>query len=290
MDASKEQEIRNWNLSPLQNRIVEVALSERPDNYLYRCRDIVEKIDHSFPKDDSKQEVEAFLWDLWEFLIRLGQSLPNSRKASLTRMVAQLCLKTTARITIWGTEYSLWEDLPLFGPCMRDAWIGLCSSVIDLELYANEGLRILDPTLEPDLRDDEEELARWRNLNFFAASLFGHGVTDWENLALWQLRTGLEEPGEFVKTSVLVASEWIEEAGYRIYRLCRAETILDDEATIRAYACGPAFSGRPGFSRDRWAFWRTRLESAVRSPALADVSVALKRPLRLMSIYEQSMS
>lgn len=169
---------------------------------------------------------------------------------------------------------------------MRDAWIGPCFSVICL-LSCAYWLSFLDPTLEIDLKDNVEELSRWLNLNYFAAFLFGHRVTNWANLGLWQLRTGLEESGDFVETRVRVAAVWIREAAPRIYELCAAEAGLDDEAL----AAGPEFDGKPGFSKYRWEFWLTRLKDASKHDALAKFSKELDFTINFMiSIIENHPS
>ena len=150
-------------------------------------------------------------------------------------------------------------------------------------LTYNVAFHILsDPTLKHDLKNpDAEELTHWRNLNFFAAYLLGRGVAQWANLALWQLRTGFEQPGEFDVTRVLVANDWIRVARLPILRLCIMETDADD----KAMAAGPEFDGKGGFSRKRWMFWITRIQNAYERIEIADVRDELAATLRDIDNY-----
>lgn len=102
MDSSKEQEIRNWDLSPLQESIVELALSKQNDDYQERLPVVVRKITDAFPNDDPDGKAEDFLWNFWGFFIRLGQSLPKSQNDHLVGLVMSLRAEEKGNITIWG--------------------------------------------------------------------------------------------------------------------------------------------------------------------------------------------
>jgi hypothetical protein len=107
-----------------------------------------------------------------------------------------------------------------------------------------------DPTLEDSLKNNERALAEYYNLNSFAAQLFGRNIISSSNFALWQLRTALEQDGEFNETSVEVAKEWIKHAGEVIWKECKSTADLD-EYDQRVYAAGPGFKSEPGFSKER---------------------------------------
>lgn len=135
MDTSKEQEILNWDLSPLEKSIVGYVLSTHPriydagDRRLYdeasiinqgfmpddQARDLVKdgfwsvvyEIKANFPNDGSDQEREAFLWNLWEFIIRLAQSLSEDGNVHLTSIIHGLSLMKQGEITVWGVGAQL---------------------------------------------------------------------------------------------------------------------------------------------------------------------------------------
>ena len=98
----------------------------------------------------------------------------------------------------------------------------------------------------------------------FAALLYARGAVSWANFGLWQLRTALEEDGEFVELRVHVAAEWIDWAGHRLYGLCK-ETVELDEALARALAPGKLFKGKAGFTKERWTFWKSQFNQVART-------------------------
>jgi hypothetical protein len=60
---------------------------------------------------------------------------------------------------------------------------------------------------------------------------------------------------------VAVASEWLVRAGPALLKLCLLDRQDLDEALRRSARVGDLFpGGRPGFSLERWVFWKRRLE------------------------------
>ena len=110
---------------------------------------------------------------------------------------------------------------------------------------------------------DNETVREWISLNSFAARLFGSGLQSWDNLAIWELRSGLEEPPlstpSAKETSLTTACEWIEHAGEELYKQGHAGRRLE-AMEERALKPGQLFSsGKPGLSDERWRFWRERI-------------------------------
>ena len=63
---------------------------------------------------------------------------------------------------------------------------------------------------------DNEAIREWISLNSFAARMFGTKLQSWDNFAIWELRSGLEEPPlstpSAKETSLATACEWITHA------------------------------------------------------------------------------
>ena len=118
-----------------------------------------------------------------------------------------------------------------------------------------------------------EKLVRheeWVNLNAFLARITAGQVVDMKHMAIWTLRSALEDEmwnrqfpaamssvGLTHKTTIHIldgllpgAVQWILLAGRVVHN---AE---DDYGTI-AHG-GDLFTGKEGFSRERWDFWMTR--------------------------------
>ena len=103
MDTSKLHDILSWDLSPLQSGVARFALSSDDSQTLPL---IVRVITDTFLTRGSEEEAEAFLWDLWEFLIKLGQYLPESRNTPLLSIVKALYAENQGQIKIWGVGTS----------------------------------------------------------------------------------------------------------------------------------------------------------------------------------------
>lgn len=71
-------------------------------------------------------EPEGFLWTLWTLLIEISKRIPldDPRAESLVDIAHKLKAKQSAAVEVWGSTYSLWTDMPLFGAVMREAWNG----------------------------------------------------------------------------------------------------------------------------------------------------------------------
>lgn len=84
------------------------------------------KIDEMFPKGQSAKVMEDFTWTLWTLFLSIAQKVPaeDERQQLLVDMVATLKAKDHGTITMWDQQCALWGDLPMLGPCMRDAWNG----------------------------------------------------------------------------------------------------------------------------------------------------------------------
>lgn len=69
-------------------------------------------------------DAEEFIWNLWTIYIEVAKKVPanDPRQAFLVDVLAKLKAKKGDPVEIWGQKANMWDDLALFGPCMREAW------------------------------------------------------------------------------------------------------------------------------------------------------------------------
>lgn len=84
-----------------------------------------EEIDQLFKSHQEKgTDAEDFLWKFWTLLIEVAKKVPatDSRQSQLVTVIEKLKAKKGETVEIWGQQAAMWDDLALFGPCMREAW------------------------------------------------------------------------------------------------------------------------------------------------------------------------
>lgn len=88
--------------------------------------DANEAVANGIDEISNRDEPEGFLWTLWTLLIEISKRIPldDSRAQSLVEITQKLKAKQSATVEVWGSTYSLWTDMPLFGAVMREAWNG----------------------------------------------------------------------------------------------------------------------------------------------------------------------
>ncbi|KAK1778110.1 hypothetical protein QBC45DRAFT_414846 [Copromyces sp. CBS 386.78] len=187
---------------------------------------------------DKKSEVENARYNVYTTLLAAVQQVPADHEAH--RRFA-LILHDLAGLD----GHPTWKGLDGFAICNRDAWN--------------------DPSLSFEPVKDPKAYEKWCNLNAFVATLLNTGAINWRELPIWELRDGLEESlddlsQEGKDTRVVVATLWIRHAGKFIWEQTLSGKPEDlDETDSRILRAGELYQGEPGYSRDRWDFWKTRL-------------------------------
>lgn len=114
-----------------------------------------------------------------------------------------------------------------------------------------------------------ESAQQWISLNSYAARLLEIRFGYWTHLAVWTLKTALEQPPKAYKPSlncaVAAAAEWIIHSGYFIFgRLTElgkdgksGEGRGEEDESI-GVGVGPLFGGKAGLTMERWHFWKQR--------------------------------
>ncbi|KAK7214580.1 hypothetical protein V2G26_002583 [Clonostachys chloroleuca] len=202
-------------------------------------------------------EVGDYIWILWTMFLEVAQALPHdSNKPGQGTLVAilfelQQCAK--GDVSLWGSEWRLWKDLPLLSNFMDETWT--------------------DPVGKDEIID-AQSARRWRNQNAFAARCVEEGVGEWAHFGIWQLRAALEEEraadqAENRECLILAASEWAIHSGARLLQWAADE---DKEPEPFDWgtdvAAGSLFQGNPGLSHRRWNFWKDRFNEASKDTGL----------------------
>ena len=241
------------------------------------------------PKDEG-DAVEGFLWSLWRDVTEVAKQIPHDDPAQdkLVAVVRELRLLPDTGVRVWNVrralppspwhrdrrltvwQEQLWTDLPVLGAQFREALNG------------------------PETSEDEARqtaLAQaWVNFHAFAARLNGAGVTRFESTPIWMLRAALEEdlaglPPALHDCHIMTAAQIATHNGRLLATaLASARTLSPQEA--RMYQGGALFSGPPGVTADRWAFWLRRLRDEAEKSA-PDVRDAALRAAQLMEIWAQ---
>ncbi|PHH61373.1 hypothetical protein CDD81_451 [Ophiocordyceps australis] len=203
------------------------------------------QIDQLYPGSSSSADsIEAFLWSFWSLLIAAAKKISatdNTRHKLLVDIVAKLKTCRDEHVELWGQQTRVWGELPMLGPCMREAW-----------------------NLRPDFNSaSDEAIAEWISLNSFAARLLAADLQPWINFAIWELRASLEEePPSTTKArdaGLAASCEWISHAGPTLHRQGREARQLD-AVEQRALKPGRLFHcDTSGLSDVRWSFWKERL-------------------------------
>lgn len=110
---------------------------------------------------------------------------------------------------------------------------------------------------------DQETIQEWISVNSFAARVFGAKLQPWVNFAIWECRSGLEEPpsakASARDTHLATACEWVKHAGKELYEQGKQVQTLDSMEQRALKAGSLLDGGKPGLSGERFRFWRERI-------------------------------
>ncbi|KAE8423833.1 hypothetical protein BDV36DRAFT_289930 [Aspergillus pseudocaelatus] len=218
-------------------------------------------------KEVQEDELEEFLWLVWDAFIRLARQVPHAHpfQDRMVDLVEALTLLPPLSVEVWQSTIRLWADLPLLGPSMREAWVA-------------------PPSTEGPIESHEAE--EWINLNAFAARLLRLDAISWTVFGIWELREALEEPSEIPGSGfhVIAAAEWIKHSGVFLYRAAINGTEGHEERL--SAATGSSYHGSNVVCLKRWEFWKCRFGHIGEKAGDCTKQVAL-RARREMELIEQ---
>ncbi|KAI9721982.1 MAG: hypothetical protein M1812_001940 [Candelaria pacifica] len=221
--------------------------------------------------------IQGPLWCLWGMINFIAFQIPHNhpyivRLVDLLAAIKQLpppqklddddCLP-------WGAE-GLWDQLPVFGPNMREDW----------NLHAH---MVHEPVTEFGIQG-------WTSLNTFVARITAASpepVFDFQLYAIWAMRDALEDTDEVYNLDAFIpaAATWIFYYGRGIFHNqtqwdygdispqgnpAAAGALYRTEGHETHASCGPA--PPKGFSPQRWTFWKDRFKWAKDNEGLQGVT------------------
>ncbi|KAH8156944.1 hypothetical protein CIB48_g11303 [Xylaria polymorpha] len=227
----------------------------------------------------SLPSTEGQLWELWYAALDAAKRIPwtdEARQNKLLDLVKAFKARpdppppspmTTPlrRNWIWESG-TLWSNLSLLGPSIRESWNDACgygSGWTNTEQHA------------------------WTNINAFVARLTASETADLDNYAVWALSGALED--EIQDNSLhhdtssptqlglllTVASVWIQIAGKHLYERHLNEEEsgqVDFEVDLATRGTFPWTQSpdKPSFCIARWNFWRGRFAQEARNEELSE--------------------
>ncbi len=202
------------------------------------------------------QSTEDRLWTLWYSIIGVAKETPHSDSSNQTALVNLIAalksrpnphrpqgredLKTN---WVWNGSGELWSDLVILGASMRESWN-------DTPMGWDE--------------QNATTVDEWTNLNAFVARVTAAGVRDFSLYAIWSMRETLEtdSKAETLERLLPASAMWILYAGRQLYHSQQEWPASPTEGNPAGG--GPLWTGKSGFCKQRWTFWKTRFEAITR--------------------------
>ncbi|RDL38472.1 uncharacterized protein BP5553_02812 [Venustampulla echinocandica] len=234
-------------------------------------------------------EASGLAQRLWLVLIQVVQLIPHDHEGQdkLVELLHSLTQLPPITRKFWGTRYYLWTDLPLLGQTLRDWWIGpdYDNDTIPKARVAFHWLnfnsfaaRVLNADLAGWTNFAEWEVCqalerppplpeKWVidcDIAVAAEWILRGGEGLFKRLSKEELGKDKDEFKEELSENKAELSEHkaklIEnkaELGENKEKLGEDEEKLN-EYKARSLIAWVPYSGRPGFNRERWAYWKKR--------------------------------
>ena len=144
----------------------------------------------------------------------------------------------------------------------NEAYNYIYSSLTDFSMACRE---VYNDT--PDSDASDFEIDAWANVNFFFAHITKEDLADLSTLAIWSMRTALEndlqddvEGSAAQKYNIYIpaAASWIFGMGRALYTKDTDLTPTDRKQGNPAKG-GELWKGKAAFSKERWDLWKERL-------------------------------
>ncbi|KAH8680438.1 hypothetical protein BGZ61DRAFT_481128 [Ilyonectria robusta] len=197
---------------------------------------------------EANKSPEGFLAAFWDLMFRVAIQL-DYQTQSMHKFVSLIkALRDLPNTTALKDGRRLWQDLP------------------DLALFLTERWHQADILSHNTLPETDR---RWKNLNGLVAYLTNERLYGGLYRALESIGMGIENSGgkeaqRIVECFAPAAAVWFNLSSPQIYHACK-ENALDDSRSR-----GKLWKGKPGYSLERWGFWRSRLVQLRNSPLTSD--------------------
>lgn len=208
------------------------------------CAPVEQKLQSSSPSDDVEEE----LYRGWKAVISraAATSYTEGGRSALVAFLVSLTQKRSdgeQANSDYGVVQGMkvWQDLPLFGWQVRDAWN-------------------FAPADDKSPALSEE----WTNVNAFTATLVSelhdkaHSNPDLSLFGIWTIRDALEEDN-ISESALAAASVWFMYAAPTLLSWSKEQKSYEGNVARGGFAHKDA--GWTGYSPARWGVWQQRLSS-----------------------------
>ncbi|KAH0432385.1 hypothetical protein CcaCcLH18_06465 [Colletotrichum camelliae] len=240
---------QNRDFSEQQHAIINaLSIALRCDCCVDDRWEAAKKIDSLCPPSDQEENVEDWLWVLWEILIDIARFGEDTAVSPMCDVVSRLhSHHARGYVKIGGEERRLWKDLPMFSFCM-DAAFGSDPTTGYTKLTL-AGSRV------------------WKQLNRFGAGCLMRAIGGPHHHALNAMRSALEEDTspdiDIAECRMFVIFEWALPPALKALLRWALENVGADhpkEDSMDYEEPGPLYHGPPMMCLQRWGFWIERLE------------------------------
>ncbi|GFF51678.1 hypothetical protein IFM61606_02308 [Aspergillus udagawae] len=186
---------------------------------------------------EENPDLEDFLWSTWGTIIKTAKQIKDNHPSQdrLVDLIHALTELPPTTVSIWSSETRLWKDLPILGPTLRESW--------DPPTYT---------------KPNDREITEWINLQAFTARLMSKCDPSLSLLAVWTLRSGLEEElsDRELEGEGAAAAMWMVYGGEKLFS--QLVDAVQDEEIERLMKPGTLYSGQGQLCLERWQFWKRR--------------------------------
>lgn len=212
-------------MSSSQSPALSSLLSAPNPDYTKTALKFTTPITTAISSNASEEVLEEKLSTSWRTLIDFAAKTSHKSQEPLIEVVKAIQKQRTGKgddkVTIWGEQVKIWEDMPLFGAKMREAWNrGMCISTRSSLFHTYDAINAnyaCHPAPNSGSKDDFSA-EEWVNLNAFAARLTALSIPafDFSLYAIWTMRSAFEgneptdEAAEAAKVWFLYAGDVIE--------------------------------------------------------------------------------
>ncbi|MCJ1377629.1 hypothetical protein MMC17_000724 [Xylographa soralifera] len=204
------------------------------------------------PGSTKSETASQKLWRLWTLVFDVAEELPETHPI-LVNLIREFRKRADVRLK-YGSDTIDWTKAPNFDQNWRDTHDSL------------QAWRGKSP----------EESQKWINFSAFSARVATAKLTELDTVwGFFAIRDALEvedQSPQLLNTDACAAAQWILHAGKAIYQTKNTDVSYWDIGQKTAL-----WKGGPGFSSQRWAFWKERLHRVEQLKGSSEETKALVR-------------
>ncbi|MCJ1474494.1 hypothetical protein MMC13_003152 [Lambiella insularis] len=215
---------------------------------------------HQKPETASRK-----LWRLWTLVFDAAEELPETH-ATLVDLIREFRERFDVHFK-YGGETIDWTDAPNFDQNWRDT----------------------HDSLHAWREESAETSQKWINFSAFSARVATANIAALDTIwGFFTIRDALEVRGQSSKLlsmDTCAAANWILYAGKAIYQT--KNSMVSSHWSIENAKETALWKGEPGFSRQRWAFWKERFHAVEETAeATEEAQTMARKAVKAMNVIE----